>query len=77
MPGVNVVTTTSGDAGQFFNVSGRPYDPATVVAIVDNSNVNAGRQSIRGIDFLADYVTDLGTEGRVAKHRVQRQLSEK
>ena len=63
VPGVNAVTSAVANAGQFFNVSGRPYDPATVVAIVDNSNVNAGRQSIRGIDFLADYVTNLGTEG--------------
>ncbi|MFK9335197.1 hypothetical protein ACJEI3_24825, partial [Escherichia coli] len=41
-------------------VSGQAYTPGNVVAIVDNSNVNAGRQSIHGVDFLADYRTDLG-----------------
>lgn len=41
------------NAGTFLNSSGAPYDPATVVALIDNSNVNAGRQSIGGIDILA------------------------
>jgi outer membrane receptor protein involved in Fe transport len=62
-PGAGAVTAAIADAAQFFNVSGRPYDPANVVAIVDNSNVNAGRQSIRGVDLLADYRTDLGADG--------------
>lgn len=62
-PGVGAVTAAIADAAQFFNVSGRPYDPANVVAIVDNSNVNAGRQSIHGVDLLADYRTDLGADG--------------
>ncbi len=42
-------------AGQFLNATGRPYDPATVVAVIDNANVNAGRQNIRGIDMLAGF----------------------
>jgi iron complex outermembrane receptor protein len=62
-PGAGPVTAAIADAAQFFNVSERPYDPANVVAIVDNSNVNAGRQSIRGVDMLADYRTDLGADG--------------
>ncbi len=44
----------------FTNYSGAAYDPATVIAIVDNSNINAGRQSVRGVDVLASYRFDLG-----------------
>jgi len=44
----------------FTNYSGAAYDPATVIAIVDNSNINAGRQTVRGIDVLAGYRFDLG-----------------
>lgn len=38
---------------QLFNITGLPYNPANIVAIVDNSNVNAGRQTAQGIDILA------------------------
>lgn len=62
-PGANAVAATIADAAQFFNVSGQAYNPANVVAIIDNSSVNAGRQSIRGLDLLADYRTDLGGNG--------------
>jgi len=59
-PGTDAITGAIADAAQFFNVSGLPFDPSTVVAIVDNMNVNAGRQKIHGIDFLANYQTSLG-----------------
>lgn len=62
-PGASAVAATIADAAQFFNVSGQAYNPANVVAIIDNSSVNAGRQSIRGLDLLADYRTDLGGNG--------------
>jgi len=42
-------------AGTFLNLTGVPYDPANVIAIVDNANVNAGRQTARGVDVLASY----------------------
>ncbi len=42
------------------NYTGSPLNPANVVALIDNSFVNAARQTIRGVDFLADYRTDLG-----------------
>jgi len=32
------------------NFTGRPFDPATVVALVDNRSINVAVQSIRGID---------------------------
>lgn len=48
-------------ASSFANLTGRPdYDPADVVAIVDNTSVNAGRQRIHGIDMLARYQSNLG-----------------
>jgi len=50
-------------AGTFVNLAGAPYDPANVVAIVDNSNVNAGRQKLQGVDLLFSYRTRLN-DGR-------------
>lgn len=47
-------------AATFINAAGAPYDPARVVAIIDNRNVNAGRQTLQGIDLLASYRTALG-----------------
>lgn len=49
-------------AGSFTNITGGPaYDPAQVVALVNNSSVNAGRQTVRGFDALARYSTTAGT----------------
>lgn len=64
-PGAALVTATIANAAQFFNVSGRALDPAAVVAIVDNRNVNAGRQDIDGLDFLASYRVPFGGSGDV------------
>lgn len=44
----------------FINASGGVYNPANVVAIVDNSNINAGRQTVRGVDILGRYRFALG-----------------
>lgn len=44
----------------FVNATGAPLDPATVVAVIDNSSVNAGRQTARGVDILAAYESRLG-----------------
>ena len=46
-------------AVQFSNAVGGTIDPSRAVAIVDNRSVNAGRQSIHGVDVLADYQFDL------------------
>lgn len=46
-------------ASQFINGTGGAYDPARVVAIVNSANVNAGRQSIHGVDALFNYRTDI------------------
>lgn len=46
----------------FFNITGISYDPANVVAIIDNANVNAGRQRANGVDVLARYRLELGDD---------------
>ena len=46
---------------QFINATSGTYDPAKVAAIVNAANVNAGRQTIQGIDAQASYQSDLGT----------------
>ncbi|KAK0360656.1 hypothetical protein LTR94_026459, partial [Friedmanniomyces endolithicus] len=52
-------------AGTFLNISGVPYEPANVVAIVDNANLNAGRQRARGIDVLASYDAAIAPDQRL------------
>jgi outer membrane receptor protein involved in Fe transport len=50
-------------AAMVFNSAGAPYNPANVVAIIDNSAVNAGQQRLQGVDALLGYRTDLGARG--------------
>ncbi len=52
-------------ANEFINATTSAYDPTKVVAVIDNSNVNAGRQSIRGIDVQGRYQTTLA-DGRLS-----------
>ena len=46
--------------GTFSNFTGEPFDPAHVVAIVDDASVNAGRFIARGMDIQARYATKAG-----------------
>lgn len=46
---------------QFSNYTSTPYDPADMVAIVDNRFVNAARQRIKGIDLSGSYRFELAT----------------
>ncbi|WP_066588432.1 TonB-dependent receptor [Sphingomonas pruni] len=64
-PSAALVTGTVANAGIFQAGNGAVYDPATVVALIDNENLNAGRQVIHGIDALLDYRVDLGTGDRL------------
>ncbi len=59
-PGSAAAAAAIASSPQFINSSGTAVNPATVVAIVDNRNRNAGRQSIHGFDILADYRFRLG-----------------
>jgi len=43
------------------NYTGSPYDPANVVAIVDNRFINASRQRIKGIDLSGSYRFDFAS----------------
>ncbi|WP_199555254.1 TonB-dependent receptor [Sandaracinobacteroides hominis] len=61
-PDAAAVAAAVASAAQFFNATGRPLDSATVVAIVDGANVNAGRQTVQGLDMLINYSTDLGND---------------
>ncbi|GAA4773283.1 hypothetical protein GCM10023219_20610 [Stakelama sediminis] len=47
----------------FYNGTGEAYDPSSVIAVIDNSNVNAGHQWAHGIDVLLSYDGALGTRG--------------
>ena len=42
------------------NYTEQPFDPAKVVALIDDTYVNAASQTIKGVDFLVDYRTALG-----------------
>lgn len=46
----------------FVNLTGGDYDPTRVVAVVRNTNVNAGRQTAQGVDLLARYRTTIGRD---------------
>lgn len=46
----------------FGNFTGFPYDPANVLAIVDDSSVNAGRVDVHGFDLLASYRMRVGSD---------------
>ncbi|PPU10090.1 TonB-dependent receptor [Xanthomonas arboricola] len=48
----------------FFNWTGRPYDPASVVAIGRGEYANARTQRIKGVDLSGAYRVDVG-EGRL------------
>jgi len=42
------------------NFSGAPYDPANVIALVDNRNINVAVQKIRGVDVHLAGSVDVG-----------------
>lgn len=52
-------------ADLFINGTGSTFDPSRVVAIVNSLNVNAGRQTIRGVDALLQYRAPIG-DGEVS-----------
>lgn len=43
------------------NFTGRPYDPAAVIALVDNRNLNVAIQNIKGVDASLNWRKDLGS----------------
>ncbi|WP_052216264.1 TonB-dependent receptor [Sphingomonas sp. ERG5] len=59
-PTPGMLAAALAQAASFINASSGGYDPAGVVAIIDNSNVNAGRQAAHGVDVLGRYKFALG-----------------
>lgn len=47
-------------AQAFYNVTGAPYDPSNVVAIIRSEEVNAVRQQVKGVDLSGHYKVALG-----------------
>lgn len=61
-PGSAEQASTIAGASVFTNLTGgAAYNPANVVALVRNTSVNAGRQSVHGIDALLRYAGTLGS----------------
>ena len=58
-PGSALVENTIASASYFANVTGAPFNPATVAVLIDNRNVNAAYQNIHGVDLLLRYETQL------------------
>lgn len=80
MPSRAQVEAAVASADLFTNSTGTTFDPARVVAIVNSLNVNAGRQSIHGVDVLADYrfalgSGELGTQVNASYLASERQLT--
>lgn len=65
-PAASLQSDLIASSNQFLNLTGGAYDPARVVAAIDTSNVNAGRQRIRGVDALARYDIALGSADRLS-----------
>ncbi|UIJ44797.1 TonB-dependent receptor [Sphingomonas cannabina] len=59
-PSPEMLAAILASGAYFVNGTGAPYDPANVIAFIDNSNLNAGRQWARGVDLLATYRSRLG-----------------
>ncbi|CAN5171859.1 TonB-dependent receptor [soil metagenome] len=59
-PSLATSLATIASVAQYFNNTGGAGDPARIVAIIDDRYRNAGRQSIHGVDILADYQLPLG-----------------
>jgi outer membrane receptor protein involved in Fe transport len=59
-PSKALLDETIASSVSFINATGRPYNPADVVAYIDDRNLNAGYQKIEGGDLLVTYRRDLG-----------------
>lgn len=47
------------------NFTGEPFDPANVIALIDNRNINVAFQSIRGIDGNVSWSHEIARGGRL------------
>lgn len=66
-PGLDTLAgVIAGARNGLVNYSGAAYDPATVVALLDDRNTNIAAQSIHGIDVHAAWRRDLGRNRSLA-----------
>ncbi|MBR0552716.1 TonB-dependent receptor [Stakelama marina] len=61
-PSQQMLDSILASGASFVNATGAPYDPANVIGFIDNSNVNAGRQWVHGVDMLASYHGKIGRD---------------
>ncbi len=59
------IDATRAAAGIFTLAGVASYDPTKVIAIVDNSSVNAGRQPVHGLDAIIRYATALAPRDKL------------
>lgn len=64
-PSAALLDAIIADATSFGNATDAPYDPNNVAVFIDNRNVNAGFQRIRGGDLLFSYTKSLAGNGGV------------
>jgi outer membrane receptor protein involved in Fe transport len=57
-----VLDAVAGLTAPLLNATGKPLDPANVVAILDSRLQNVARQRARGVDVTARYQHDLGPD---------------
>ncbi|MFW2449248.1 MAG: TonB-dependent receptor plug domain-containing protein [Qipengyuania pacifica] len=55
-----------GAQGGLQNFSGSPFDPANVVALIDNRNINVAAWKIQGVDARLAWQRDLGSDRSLA-----------
>lgn len=61
-PTSSEISSIVGSSTSFTNYAGSTFNPSNVAAIIYNTNINAGRQTIHGLDMLVDYKTSLGQD---------------
>ena len=54
-PSLAQIQALQGSATQLVNFTGAAYDPASVIALIDDLYNNAARQDIHGVDFSTSY----------------------
>jgi outer membrane receptor protein involved in Fe transport len=62
-PTAAAVAAISGGNVLFQNATGAAFNPANVVAIIYNTNLNAATQLVRGVDASANYVLPMPNKG--------------
>lgn len=62
-PGSALVEQIIANATYFANTTGSPFDSGSVAVLIDNRNINAAYQKIRGLDLMLADSADLAGDG--------------